>query len=318
MNILYGLISQWITDGSNGSLTQTFPELTASSSSQGTPYNVMFDIDLASLPTAAGSMYYQVEVQKLNGSLSVGVVKREEFLAGWKTRGMFYNGNVINGSAALIVGFGEHPVEGSTVGVYVCREELSNETRVVFYWNNQCLGTAFQLNNDDAKNHVYLPCIQVCGEVTLEYSAPEDLPRTIEREYPKASDPYVGNWKLEEAFVGPELGQFPLPTDLDIILRLSPANTADAYNLALKVANQLHTTVKKVGKIDGSDEIKVGPVASTLMMPPPHLRKVERYLAESLPILYKMSAHDNLVLTGATAEMICSRFYETFAPVNKY
>ena len=55
-------------------------------------------------------------------SLGAGLVERDGFLPGWKARGCFYNGNVTNGSAALIVGFGDRIKAGDAVGVY-CRRD---------------------------------------------------------------------------------------------------------------------------------------------------------------------------------------------------
>jgi hypothetical protein len=308
-NALHGNIGHWISDGSDGNLVQENVEMKASSVSQGTPFNVLYQVDVG----VWSSIYFVVEIKKLNGSLSVGVVKRNEFLPGWKTTGMFYNGNVTNGSSALTVRFGESLSSGGTVGVYVRRNE--SELRVTIYRNNQCLGTAFQLSNID---EFFFPCVQVSGSVTFLYSAPIELPKSTDREYPKALDRYLGEWKMDEATKDSK--SVDIPNDLNIIFSVSPGKAQGMYALGVKVANQIHTTVEKVGKDEEFDLIQVGPVISTRMMPPPHLWEMEKFIVGSLEKIRKMSVvnEDVYVLVGAEVEIKCTRFYETFSPLHSY
>lgn len=310
-NALHHIRGEWISDG-NGTLNQQYSSLKASSECQGTPFNIMFQADAP----PRGSMYYQVEIQNLTGSISVGVVKTNDFLPGWKTVGMFYNGNVTNGSSALIVDFGENPATGGTVGVYICRNAV--ELRILFYCNSRCLGTAFQLSEEECDN-IFVPCIQVSGEVELVYSAPDQLPTSTEREHPKFSDSYLGKWKLYEAYSGSDQIPVNIPTDVDTIFNMLPGKFRNTYALGVKVANQIHATIEKVAVADEYDQIKIGPVMSTRMMPPTHLLELERYLAESLPKLHKMRvSNETLILVGTTVQMKCTAFYETFLPSRHY
>mmetsp|Transcript_34494 Transcript_34494/g.38504 ORF Transcript_34494/g.38504 Transcript_34494/m.38504 type:complete len:129 (-) Transcript_34494:270-656(-) len=47
-----------------------------------------------------------------NSSISVGAVTVEEFIPGYKIKGMFYSGNLINVSAGLTIGYGPYLQSG--------------------------------------------------------------------------------------------------------------------------------------------------------------------------------------------------------------
>ena len=72
----------------------------------GEPINLMYQMD------PAKSFYLHVTIVKEiinSGSLSVGVVRQDQFQQGYKIRGMFYNGNLTNVSiSALKVGWGPY------------------------------------------------------------------------------------------------------------------------------------------------------------------------------------------------------------------
>ena len=65
--------------------------------------NLMYRMD-----TPAQTFYLHVMVQEKNGSLSVGVVGKDQFQLGYKISGMLYNGNLTNGSGTLKVGWGPY------------------------------------------------------------------------------------------------------------------------------------------------------------------------------------------------------------------
>mmetsp|Transcript_13102 Transcript_13102/g.28425 ORF Transcript_13102/g.28425 Transcript_13102/m.28425 type:complete len:321 (+) Transcript_13102:138-1100(+) len=307
--------STWIGDGTEGAtLTVNGSAITLASAKRGTPYNVRLD---SSTLTPTDNLYYEVElVGECEGNLAVGLVTSTEFQPGWKSRGMFYNGNVTNGSAGLRIGFGDHPKKsGDRVGVYLLRN--GSECRVVYYINGRCLGAGFAVTS--SADTTFYPCLHLDGRGTVNYSAPASFPTTTDRESATFGDAYSGEWVLSKAQTGPELHDLPLPEDAKIVLSFALVEP-NAYRLSIKVANTFNTSVKLVGKMESFDKIEIGPAMATRMMPPPPLQPVESFVEQGLSTLYKMivSETGSLVMTGPAAEMICARYEKTFEPVTSY
>eukprot|EP00978_Attheya_sp_CCMP212_P012428 scaffold31041_cov56-Attheya_sp.AAC.3 len=315
-NSLAGVDSEWEGDGSNGSLSVvSMAEIWMTSETLGTPFNVMLD---GAVSLITGSIYFEVGLTELSGSIAVGVVQKGEFQPGWKTKGMFYNGNVTNGSAGLIIGFGDYLKEGDKVGVLLQRLG-SGAVQTVFYLNDTCLGAAFRLGEGSIDpDQAFYPCLHVTGKAKIAFQVPDDLPDDTDRKSKHEPGSYGGDWKLEKCLTGPELGEFTLPPDHDIILHFK--GELPKLQFSAKVGNNLGCSIEIVGKGEGFDKIEVGPIMSTLMMPPPELVEVEQLLFQSLPTLYKMilSSDTSLVMTGTTTELIASRYSQTFEPLAKY
>ena len=105
--------ARWIGDGTDGATLVQAPDasstITFGTAKRGTPYNVRLDPPASPSPpfSSTNDIYYEVTLEEVeSGNLAVGYVSPDNFLAGWKTRGMFYNGNLTNGSAGLCMGFG--------------------------------------------------------------------------------------------------------------------------------------------------------------------------------------------------------------------
>jgi len=326
----------------------------AESSSKGTPFNIIYSFGGGGSTTTTAVMFFEAEILELGdddeasaAAVAVGVVRDDEFAAasGWKVRGMFYNGNVTNGGAALIVGFGDYLEAGHKVGVLLRQRPKAEqqglyEIEAVFYLNGRCLGTAFRLEEDlrndgGRQRGNWRPCIHLSGRVKFAFRAPEALPETTRRQPPpstaNSTSPYAGDWKLKQLLVGPELSEFPLPAYGDDApggrrgegIILSFKETAQKqFRLSVKVSNSLSCNVQVVGKDESHDFIRVvGPIASTMMMPPPELREVEDIIRSesSLPGLQRMALSTNkLVLTGPTAEFVCERYLKHFEPRTSY
>lgn len=311
MNDLHGKTGLWLSesDGSSGEIHVENCEIKASSESQETPFNIMYQVDVGSWHEA----YIVIEIKELSGSLSVGLVKASDFLPGWKTIGMFYNGNVTNGRAALMVEFGENLNSGGTVGVYSRRNETG--LHVTYYRNHRCLGTAFHLGSED---DFFFPCVQVSGSVTFAYSAPAQVPQSIDREYPKAMDQFLGEWKMYELIRNSKA--IDIPADATVVFNISPGKSQHTYAVGVKVVNQIATTFEKIGKQENYDLIKVRPVMSTRMMPPAHLWSIEKNIMESLEKIQKTTVvnDDDLLLIGMELELRCKRFFKVFPPLHSY
>jgi len=313
---------KWIGAGAKGGsidLDETSSSTIAfASATQGTPFNIRLDSDD---PSISDNSYYEVKIINMgkDASLGVGLVTANGFQPGWKTKGCFYNGNITNGSAGLVIGFGKCIEEGDTVGVYQkCGERCNN---IIFYHNGRCLGAGFSLGGN---NQNFFPCLNLSGKATVRYSTP--LPPTIfEREQEKNSndDPYSGDWAIEQAFTGPELHEIPLPENSTFKVSFEKAGALlpDQYHVSIKISNSFRTSFKITGKMEAFDKIDfTGHCMSTRMRPMPGFDKVEQFISSAVRIeggFQKMIVGEDgkLIMSGPTEEMICSRYFETFEPV---
>ena len=299
----------WIGDGSEGgklslsSFGATSCTVTCASTTQGTPYNARLDRKCDS--------YYEVKVTDLQpgGSLGVGLVTNDGFQPGWKTKGCFFNGNISNGSAGLIIGFGNKIKVGSVVGVRLMR--IDGKCEIIFYLDGQCLGTGFSLDNNSDE---FYPCIHVDGSTTVSFSNPA-APSVFERELSNHDNPYSGHWSIEQFFVGPELGEISASSKVNI------QREGDGYRLVIKSFNSFSTSFIITGKAEAFDLIKFTVACiSTKMMPPPEFVELEKVIVKALNDdggFKKIIVSDSgrLILSGPTAEVICSRYVQTFEPV---
>ena len=311
--------NQWIGDGQGGStLAVTGEEILARAAKSGTPFNVRY-----ANPLSKDFHEFAVSVVELEGNASVGLVTKEEFLPGWKTRGMFYNGNVTNGSASLITSFGKYVSQGDVVGVRWFRN--NDATEVQFLVNGKNLGTAFCLS--DCDNKIFYPCLHVSGTLKFVYrnvatNLMEHAFQTEATTEEEAATGYEGDWKLQSFEMNGN--KMDIPSNPNIILTLD----AEPTSISVKVGNTLRGSIQVTGR--GQDEaggpgaldIKVGPLMSTMMMPPPPLDGIERTLSAGLPKLTKLTlAMGYLYMTGtgmAGPELTASRYTNTFQPLTKY
>jgi hypothetical protein len=302
----------WIGDGSEGgklsiaSFGATSCTITCASTTQGTPYNARLEQNCD-----INDSYYEVKVTGLQrgGSLGVGLVTKDGFQPGWKTKGCFYNGNISNGSAGLIIGFGSTIKTGSIVGVRLMR--VDGKCNIIFYHDGQCLGTGFSFDNNSDE---FYPCIHVSGSTTVSFSNPE-APSVFERELSNHDNPYSGHWSIEQFFVGPELGEIPASSKVNI------QRDGDGYQLVIKSFNSFSTSFTITGKAEAFDLIKFSNTCiATKMMPPPEFVELEKVIGKALNNdggFKKIIVSDSgrLILSGPTAEVICSRYIQTFEPV---
>lgn len=308
--------SKWIGDGSEAStLTVSGDIINIASATAGTPFNARLDADIPS-----GDLYYEVSVSDLpKGShLAVGLVAEEKFLPGWKTKGYFYNGNISNGSAGLIIGFGSHTKTGDVIGVYLRRLDESFE--VVFYHNGRCLGAGFSMKDSST----LYPCLHVSGNASVKVVS-RSPPTVFTREtFANSNDIYSGTWEIKRIFVGPELGEFQLPESSRFKLSLEKVQDKQ-YRLLVKITNTFSTTIELGDKIDAFDSIRfLGHCMTTRMIPHPEHEELEKLVGKELnggdhesDGLKKImvTPDGNLLLSGPIMEMSYVRHVETFKPV---
>lgn len=261
-NTLYGTAMNWIGDGKDGASfdIQDATVISVLGGDDGTPFNLRLD-----LQTPRPDYYFQVFIQDITGSLSVGIVSPDEFKSGWKTKGMFYNGNLTNGSAALSVNWGPRFGTGDSVGVRVLT--TSENVEVTFYKNGKSLGTGFFIEN--LSNQIYCPCLNVDGEAKLRIEIPEELPPQELLEEEDLAMP--GPWKLVEATR--EDGTALTMPGRPATMELSRHQTT--LRFAFRVGNPISGSAKIL--VDNGDTLtlEMGPMMSGQMMPPPVLREIE-------------------------------------------
>jgi SPRY domain len=286
MNSLHNEALSWIGDGSSGNtLTQKANDLIIESKSTGTPFNLRVNSEKAS-----DGYYWQANIQKLKGNVSFGAVTKDEFKPGWKAKGVFYNGNLTNGSGALQVNWGPMFEAGDSVGVQVAPG--SDALEVSFYKNGECLGTGFRLPKT---TETFYPCLHISGSASLRIEAPPELPsREVST---STATGFFDDWRLEKAWDGQKSVDFP---DAPIKLALAKGN-GNALKISFKIANNVNGTGEIVEETETTLKVKIGPFMMTRMMPPPEYRPLESMLGTKK--ITTISLDDNCRLTVAGPEI---------------
>ena len=317
--------NQWIGDHTDGGTLTCISgnHVVVQAAKPGTPYNVR-----SKTSATSDFCHFTIKIQELQGTVAVGLVSESEFLPGWKTRGMFYNGNVTNGSAALYTSFGKFVAAGDTVGVRIFRN--NDATEVQFLVNSECLGTAFRLNGPEDGKYFY-PCVHVSGKAEFVY---QEIARSLsealmedENSNLEEAATFQGDWKILSFQMDGE--SMSLPEGHDIIVNLGGEGTHGLpTTMSVKVVNTLRSqlTIEKRGEDalggPGAWIIQMGPVMSTMMMPRPPLDAIERTLTVAIPKLTKLTlALGHLFMAGdgmSFPEMTASRYRRTFEPLTKY
>lgn len=268
----------------------------------GSPVNALYNQRLSS------GQYFEIDVLELQGSVAIGVTTQEAFGPGWGCKGLFFNGNLSNGSALVRQSFGEPINKGMQVGVLT---EFDSETvSVVFYQDGRCLGPAF-ISKRLSGAEIF-PVVHASHEgdrfgIRLLESSP-----SVRTRQPKGGGtlhPAEGVWTLKELFVGPELGQFPLAAKMEegseVTLKVE-AIDACSFRFSARVVNNISFSVSAAPDdvLAPFEKLTPGRVMATKMMGPPGMMEVEKEVASGLEVLYKWLAQDGiLMLTGPTVEM---------------
>lgn len=280
-NPSYDLQAQWIGDGSlESSFTQDGSTLLMASPRIGTPFNIRHVV-------FEPEYYYEVTLTQLDGHFSVGVVHPDEFKPGYATKGMFFNGNLTNASAALKTSWGPHLKQGDVVGVRTKRQGDSLE--VAYYLNGRCLGIGFRISD---VTDIYHPCLHMDGTATVTFSTPETLPG-LEKTTMETKG-VEGDWELFEATRD--------STSLDIIPGIVMVVMVDetTMDFSLHVANRMRASASILETNGAGHVVQVGAVTSTMMMGPPRLMAMEKFLSESLPKITVVVEEDSELTMGGT------------------
>jgi len=316
-------INDWIVDGSEGStISVSGNNVTAMAARQGTPFNIRFH--KAFVMETRGEDQFSIGIRELSGSVFIGLVSQEEFQQGWGTRGMLYGGNLSNGNSLLQGDFGKRIGAGDQVAVRILKKQ-NKTTEVEFVMNGKSLGTAFRLGPEYCRR-IFFPCIHVAGRVSFVYK--DGIATTVDWVMAPSvteEEEYEGEWKIDSLEV--ECASIELPQNRPIIIALrgKPSPTL----ISVRVANTLRGAMRVTGQGEdtlggpGSQNITVRHVATTMMMAPPELQKIEDVLTKVLPSLTKMTLvlGNHLYLAGSgvsSSEIMASRYNRTFEPLTKY
>ena len=279
-NTLYGTtisFDNWIGDGKEGATIvnqgeeQELQMLHIHGGQRGTPFNCHLDVSKES--ECEDDYFFQVSILEMSGSLSVGVVTPCEFQPGWRIKGMFYNGNLTNGSAALAVSWGPRFGVGDSVGVRL--RSTSENVEVTFYKNGESLGTGFSIKTSSLQ--LYCPCLIVDGNVTIEFTIPEELPSLEIVKEQEVSIP--GRWKLLDA---------TKEDDSAIVIPRRPI-TLEIWRdemtvkFAFRVGNSISGSAKILNDTGNTWMIESVGMMSTLIGLPPDLQKIECFIGNLNP-----------------------------------
>lgn len=302
-NPLHGTALSWIDDRKEGASFEVTGEneLSIAGGKGGTPYNLRVE-------TSESNYYFGFSVDSMeNGrSISIGVVTPSEFLGGWRTKGMFYNGNLTNGSAAKSVSWGPRIKEGDAVGVLV----IGGGKEVVFYHNGKSLGTGFALNDTNGK--MYCPCIHIDGDVKLTIDVPAKLP-SKELVADELSG-IEGPWKLVEAVT--EAGtSLPVPSTTPT---LNLSREGDVLQLAMKVGNPIRGGAKIIQDDGSSLTVEMGRMMSGRMMSPPGLREIESLICSLEANTISLSNDGQLTISNEPKKTVWERNPRSPVPLTDY
>ena len=310
---------EWVGDGTEGSEVTTSDggQVTAKSASKNTPYNVRYSTGDSAGAAAPPASKFSVKIEELDGNVSVGLVTNDEFQSGWKTRGMFYNGNVTNGSAAKITNFGKYVKAGDTVGVIVTKKEDNAKTaEVQFVINGKNLGLAYKLDEENGASKVFFPCVHVSGTCKFTYK------EEVEEKDAAAAAPkgFEGDWKLAKLDMDGNVIEFDTD-EYPIIISLQ--GDPKPTKISVKVANTMNSSIEVKGGEGNALDVEIkGPMSSTMMMPSPPLDRIEPVIGETIPKMTKMTLDvegSKLTLTdGSGSTFTTSRHTKIFEPCTKY
>mmetsp|Transcript_12565 Transcript_12565/g.18804 ORF Transcript_12565/g.18804 Transcript_12565/m.18804 type:complete len:357 (-) Transcript_12565:180-1250(-) len=246
----------------------------------GGPMNLMYQMDPAQI------FYLHVTIKEIinNGSLSVGVVRQDQFQQGYKMRGMFYNGNLTNAISALKVGWGPYLKEGTDTVVVVEYKETTEDIQVILHHNGTCLGTAFQIPNTGAGP--FLPCISVSGTVRVETRVLAKMPKEETTHTYPALHSLDDEWDIVHATLGTE-SILPVQQNPRFVpsLHLKKWEQDEVqWNVSIHVRNHKRGTVQIIPTEDGAGCYKLDNRAlmtSTMMGVFPPYDAVERNIVAS-------------------------------------
>jgi len=123
---------------------------------------------------------------------------------------------------------------------------------------------------------------------------------------------YEGLYRLSQLF-DDQMGEMSLP-DKEFKVKMdldAKAAVPNIYNMGLILGNSMGALVTvSDSNEDDKDAVKIGPLRSTMMMPPEDVFKIEMALRDILPastFIHLEQNDDMLVIEGPKGKMHCTR-----------
>lgn len=308
----------WIDDGSGA--VRSVPEHDAVFEVQGkeqgdAPVNARWSEPLSKSETS----YFEVTVEELTSNAKVGIATEAYFKKGYAMKGLFFNGNLTDGSAGLQFGFGKVIQKGMVIGVRIDLE--AEKVTVIFFQDGRCLGPGF-IARREAPDALVYPVVSAGHDgdrFSIKFPLP--VPLQLDRQPLRDDkDMFLGKWLLKSLFLGPELGEFPFATrtpdlkiTLDVMQDPSHPPFSSSYRMSLCIGNTLMFT----GKASEDDALRpfqkliLVSAGSTRLLPSPAINEVESQVKKALSEFNEptpgkwllQGTGDILLMTGCTIEM---------------
>ncbi|CAF3729964.1 unnamed protein product [Rotaria sordida] len=141
----------------------------------------------------SGQYYWQIEFLKLDkqGTVGVGLTTQDHFKAGYAIKFMEYNGNLTDGSAGLVLSFGDCIKQGDNIGILL--NLTDSEMKVYLFLNGRPLGMAFYVQAPFPKPLFPVISFNTNGKARIIHS--QQVPTSLDRQE-KQFNGIEGHWKL--------------------------------------------------------------------------------------------------------------------------
>jgi len=220
----------------------------------------------------------------------IGVTLDDKFGPGYRLKGFLYGGpgNLSGGGSLAQSGWGPSLKAGDTVDMKVT---LTEDSRLIVEYgrNGLNLGTAFDIQGWEAFQGQALRPVVCLGNKGDSVSITKV---TAAQEFPTeglvpAEDDINGDWVHKD--------------DQSYSLCIKTIEGTSA-RVSAKVANNMWTSVKFEQETGGGKCSVQGPVASTMMMPPPHLQQLESDVGALLGSIVSITIEEGSILVVSSSD----------------
>lgn len=273
----------WVDDGSEAfTFEDDVAECTAPPATSLMKYNCAWkDGDGVS----EGEHYWELDVIEGEG-IWFGITNTASFLKGFRSRALTYCQNISDGSGLLVQSFGPKVTKtGDKIGMLV--EFLEEKLIVRFYYNDRCLGAAFDIDGPTPTDLFPVVAMRKAGHKVKITKM--DAPEMRERETAESNVGINGTWKIDDVAQF-DNREFPM----ECLLTVTP-QSEDTIVVNASIVNMLRTWVTKT-----EEGFKAGPINNTCRMGPPEKMEMENQMTEILGRLEDISVDgEDLVIKSA-------------------
>ena len=113
---------------------------------------------------------------------------------------------------------------------------------------------------------------------------------------------YGGTYRFTKIYDS-TVGEVPIPSDGVYTIQIRPSSSiVNQYDIGIKVGNSMggSATITPSGNHGIEDQISIGGLRSTMMMPPPELYRIEVALSNLLPSSTTIQIDDDVLTINGT------------------